>query len=200
MAYPNGQLPASALTTVQGTIQLGSKTARAWKRLQAAAKSKLGRQISIAGPAGGYRSLAVQRSMRIAFFGTAADKRRWGLSLTSTVAPSLAGGSRHGDGLALDVVGTPLDRAFLLLAEQYGFTRPWTTDPNHLLHDGKTATAVTVAALKPAKKQATVVVRSADTFSKIAALHHLSVDELHALNPSIDNIALIRIGQKIRVA
>jgi hypothetical protein len=136
----NGRLPGNDLTTVQGSIQLSDPTAKAWKYLVAAAAKHLGRHISIAAPAGGYRSYAVQAQMRqVSISGNAAQKRYWGLSTTSTAPLAVAGNSKHGLGICVDVVGTPMDGAFLSLARQYGFNRTVAGDPNHFQHDGRTA-------------------------------------------------------------
>lgn len=206
-----GLLKSSELTTVQGSMQLSTKTARAWKRLQAAAKSKLKRNIAIAGPAGAYRSAAVQNAMHQAGgpSGTRAQRIRWGLNPASSVSIAAHPGGSHEKGTRVDIVGTPIDAAFLKLAKQYGFTREFgAADPNHFEHDGKTATAPTIAAVKPAPKKITYTVRSGDTLSGIAAKYSntaahkadLDVDDLLRLNPQIHDADKISVGDKIRVA
>lgn len=141
----NGRLPSANLVTAQKGILLSTPTATAWRQLVVKAKSTLGRSISIAEPAGGYRSFATQHAMQQAsLHGTVAEKKAWGLSTTSTAALADAGQSPHGLGICVDIVGTALDERFLDLAKTFGFTRPIAGDPNHFQHDGKTAISVPV--------------------------------------------------------
>jgi hypothetical protein len=139
----NGRLAGGDLTSVQGSIQLGDGTAKAYLGLKRAVKLHLDRTIRIAAPAGGYRSYAVQSAMRTAsLHGTKADKAKWGLSSSSTAVLAEAGTSNHGLGICVDIVGTPLDSAFFALAKTYGFTRPLQGDPNHFQYDGHTVVPV----------------------------------------------------------
>ena len=54
--------------------------------------------------------------------------------------------------------------------------------------------------LSPSPAVQTYVIASGDTFARIAAKFGVTVDELQAANPSIDNLNKIRIGQVINVA
>lgn len=196
MMAANGYLTASALLTVQSGIRLSVNTAIAWQQLVPAARSGLKRNISIAPPAGGYRSFAVQKTMQsVSKTGTTAEKRFWGLSTTSKAALADPGNSNHGLGVCVDVVGTPIDAAFIALAKKYGFTRPLPTDPNHFQHDGKTAIHEVVTGSKKF-----YVVKSGDMLGHIASKYSTSVAHLLKLNPAISNANLIRVGQKIRVS
>jgi hypothetical protein len=142
MAYANGRVPRSALRRAykfnNGTYALlATTTARDFKRLKAAAKKQLGRNIGIPAPAGAYRSYATQASMHHAGSkdGTYADRVRWGLNPNSVVAIASAGYSTHGLGKSVDIIGTPMDDKFLALAKKYGFTRTFgSRDPNHFGH------------------------------------------------------------------
>lgn len=195
----NGKLPATALTTVQGTIQLSTPTATAYRALAAAAKTRLGRTISIATPEGGYRSYSVQAAMHDAgAHGPASARIKWGLNPNSTVAIAAAGYSSHGLGTRVDVVGSPMDSAFLNLAKTYGFTREFgASDPNHFEHDGKTA----ITAPKPAAAKKYVTVVKGNTLSGIAAAHKITLARIEALNPQVKAPSyVIRVGDKIRVA
>jgi LysM repeat protein len=208
-----GHLTSAQLVTVQGSIALGKVAAADFRSLKAEVKRKLGRTIAIAGPAGGYRSEAVQHAMHLAGAGSsAAAKVRWGLNPRSTVAIADHPLGTHEDGLAFDVVGTPLDSAFLAIALKWGFKLQFPgRDPNHLRHYGAQRTKPVVAAVhkvtKPASAKVTYVVRSGDTLTKIAALYSdprdkkvdVDVEDLLRLNPGIVPTAL-RIGQKVRVA
>jgi D-alanyl-D-alanine carboxypeptidase len=124
----NGQLTPAELTTVQGPIQLAPGTARAWAAMLAAA-ADAGFTLWIATPAGGYRSLAVQRDMHA---------RPWAYNLANngvTLAP--VGASTHGYGTRIDMMPT-WGKAFdwiLTNAARFGFTREFgAADPNHFTH------------------------------------------------------------------
>lgn len=196
----NGRLKQSELTLIQTDLYLAVKTARAWKRLVAAAKKKLGRTYTAAQKAGAYRSFAVQGSMQRAF--DSHDQQRkldWNMDLNSTVRPADPGRSTHGWGTTVDVVGGPLDHDFKALAKTHGFTFPYPEDdPHHMLHDGKTATSRVLVPASTVKK--TVVVQRLDTLTKIAARYRTTVHHLLVLNPQIADANLIRVGQKVRVA
>lgn len=195
----NGELKASELTLVQADLYLSVKTARAYKRLKAAAKSKLGRTITIAQKAGAYRSVAVQRAIKKAYdSGSVAEKEAWNLDPASHAEPASPGTSNHGLGIAFDVVGTVMDTPFKSLAKQYGFTFPIPSDPHHAVHDGKTATSPFV--VPKTVKVVTYTVRPKDTLSGIASTYRTTVSHLLSLNPTIHNANLIRVGQKVRVA
>jgi len=128
----NGYVPADQLVYVQGSIQLSRPTANAYDSMRSTA-AKEGRRISIAAPAGGYRSYSMQVDMRA---------RPWlyNLNPASKAGLALPGRSNHGYGTCVDVVG---DLSWAISnAARWGFTRPFgAADPNHFLHDGRTATA-----------------------------------------------------------
>lgn len=195
----NGQLRASELTLVQTDLYLSVKTARAWKRLKAAAQSKLGRTITIARKAGAYRSVAVQRAIKKAFdSGNAAEREAWNLDPESTAEPATPGYSNHGLGIALDVVGTPIDHAFLILAKKYGFTFPFGSgDPRHAVHDGRTASSPLLVPVT--SKTVVYTVRSGDNLIGIAGRYRTTMGHLLTLNPHIHDANLIRVGQRIRI-
>lgn len=136
MAYPNGQLPSSALTQVEGMF-LAKGTARAYIRLCAAAK-KAGHSIFIYGPAGAYRDLKVQREIRLPQFA-----KKYNVNSGTGWTFAAVGESNHGEGRAADI-GPDSARTWLRAhGHEFGFAFPIARDPNHALHDGKTATQVT---------------------------------------------------------
>lgn len=201
MTYPVGHIPASALQLVQTGIYLLKPQARALARLQAAAK-KLGHTVTVARPAGGVRTEAVQNAMHHAgsAAGSRAEKERWGLSTVSTVAIATHPNGTHEHGDRVDLL---VDRRictqvwFIALAAKYGFTREFgASDPNHYRHDGKTATTLVVL---PKPKPKTVTVHSGDTLGEIAARQKLTLPAVLALNPKIHDPDLIYVGQKITV-
>lgn len=205
MPYKNGRLPKSALTEIQPGAFLATKTARAWKQLVAAAKKNLGRSISAANPAGAYRSAAAQHAMHLAGAGDdILAKLHWGLNPHSTVAIADDPWGTHQDGTRIDIIGTPIDARFLALAKKYGFSREFgAKDPNHFLHDGKTATSPIIAAVTPRAtpkpKKLSVKVRAGDTLDKIATANRTTKARLLLLNPTIVDPDLVRLGQSIRV-
>lgn len=209
MSYPIGHLPASALAQVQAGIYLAKPTAARYRALQAEAKSKLHRIISIAQPAGGYRSEADQDAMHHAgsAAGTAAERARWGLNPNSTVAIASHPGGTHETGTRVDIVGTPIDAAFLALAAKYGFVREFgAADPNHFIDRGTyTVPVVKKIAAAVTSKKVVVTVLPGQTLSGIAAAHStatkvLTVAKLLSLNPGIHDANRIKAGQKVRVA
>lgn len=137
----NGRVSRAALARVQkgplGWMHLERRTARDFKRLRAAAKRRLGRRISIAAPAGAYRSYATQAAMKHAASsrGTWRERRHWGLNPNSTASLASAGYSTHGYGKSVDIVGTPIDSKFKALARAYGFRLTIPGDPNHFGHN-----------------------------------------------------------------
>lgn len=203
----NGRLTSGELATVQAGITLAKTTAARFLLLKAAAKKQLGRTIAVAAPGGGYRSWAVQDEMRRASQGNTALAAKWHLNAHSSVPLASPGYSSHGFGTRVDIVGTPIDQAFLNLAARYGFKREFGgADPNHFEDFGtykitvvKKVTAATVS------KKTYYVVRPGDTMAKIAtrystATKTLTLSHLMALNPGLKNPNFITVGQKIRVA
>lgn len=202
----NGRLTASELTTVQAGIKLATKTAKRFALLKAEAKKKYGWTIAIAPPGGGYRSFAVQGEMRLASMGNTALAAKWHLNPHSSVPLAKAGGSSHGFGTRMDIVGAPLNGTFFALAAKYGFVREFgSADPNHFMDTGtyKVTVATTVKAATVSKKTY-YVVKSGDTLTSIAKHYStpkktLTVKHLIALNPGIKPDK-IQIKQKVRVA
>lgn len=195
----NGELRASELTQVQADLYLSVKTARAWARLKAAAKSKQGRTIAIAQKAGAYRSIATQRAIQKAWDAHSPEAAaEWNLDPDSTVRPANPGYSPHGWGTTVDIVGTVIDRDFRALAAKYGFTFPYPdSDPRHAIHDGRTACGPF-----PPKQPKRIIytVRAGDTLLKIGATYRVSLPKLLSLNPNIHDANRILVGQKVRVA
>lgn len=199
-----GALKSSELTTVQAGIQLSKSTAARFKLLKTAAKKQLGRSISIAQPAGGYRSAAVQNAMHHAgsSAGSKAERARWGLNPASIVAIASHPYGTHESGTRVDIVGTAMDARFIALAATFGFVREFgSADPNHFLDKGtyKLTVAKKVTASVVSKK-VTVKIVGGDTLSKIAAAHHTTVAKILSLNPSIKSANAIYVGQTVRVA
>lgn len=136
----NGRLSAAELVSVDG-VQLSIPTANAYLRMQAAALAD-GVKLWIARPIGGYRSFFVQGDMHT-------NPAQYGLSPVSTVPIAAAGLSSHGWGTCVDIgsfgagyQGDGEARAAWVLAHAsaFGFKRQFgVADPNHFLHDGKTA-------------------------------------------------------------
>jgi hypothetical protein len=121
MAYSNGYLPATALTNVQGSIQLENKTAQQYFAMKAAA-AQVGVTINIATPAGGYRSWATQLDMR-------ANPAKY--NITPGIIPGLP--SEHGFGTCVDIAsGLAWVKAN---GSRWGFTFPLSFDPNHAQYD-----------------------------------------------------------------
>jgi hypothetical protein len=105
--------------------------------------ASLGRNLSIAEPAGAYRSLAVQRDMK-------ANPGKYNLNPNSGAKLAPVGKSGHGDANCVDLVGTSLVW-IVANAGRFGFSRPLSNDPNHFRHDGVTAvggTATQITALR----------------------------------------------------
>lgn len=137
----NGRLTAAELTLVQRgpmNIYLANTAAKAWGALKAEYdRTHPGESLTIAEPAGGYRTLAVQADMHI-------RPKLYGLSVYSTIPLAKAGFSSHGDGMAVDIAdaskASPRKTWLLANASRYGFTRQFgDADPNHYRHDGITA-------------------------------------------------------------
>jgi LysM repeat protein len=206
MTYPNGAVPAAALTTIAG-CQLLTGTARAFAAWQAAC-AKEGITLTTWGKYSGFRSLAVQAAMQDAYddfhagrAGGAAEMARYGMDTTSKARPANPGGSRHGDALAVDIRVTRGSEARAReIGKRFGFSWPFGTDDlHHMLHDGKTATAAPHPVAKPARKSVTA--KGNDSLSKIAAAQKLSLAKIKALNPQVKAPAyVIHPGDKIWVS
>jgi hypothetical protein len=136
----NGKLAASTLRSIAGT-KLRNGTANAFQRAINDAK-KQGLTISTWGIASGYRDLAMQAAMRKAFLNRdLAAMKKYAMDTRSTVVPAAAGNSYHGWGLAVDIKTSDRAKAIRIMGK-YGFKQVFgAADPNHMLHDGKTAIA-----------------------------------------------------------
>lgn len=148
-----GYLTATELTTVQGVIQLGNATARAFIAMRAAAK-KDGVGITIAEPGGGYRSMALTLAMR---------KNPAKYNVTPGILPSLQ--SKHMQGIAADIGG-----GFAWVkahGKAFGFTFPLKGDPNHSVYDGVTIPAGAGSLIKE-KNMATNFVDTSTYKNKVA--------------------------------
>jgi hypothetical protein len=131
----NGKLRDDELTPIYG-VQLANVTARAYLNMSNACFAETGRSLSIALPAGGYRSFWLQGDMRT-------NPNRWTLyklNPFSVVPLASPGHSNHGRGVAVDVANwSTVSKWVLANMGRFGFTRPFgIRDPNHLLHDGST--------------------------------------------------------------
>lgn len=119
----NGDLSSSELAQVSGQ-SLAPATASRFKALQAAA-AKAGHTITIWQPAGGYRSIAVQRDMH-------AHPERY--NIKPGISLAAVGRSTHGQGRAVDVrAATVKGRNWVAEhANEFGFSRPKpSADPDH---------------------------------------------------------------------
>lgn len=119
------------LVTVEDNDQLIATAAAsylAWK----AASIKAGRLIYIVEPAGAYRNAWVQNDM-------VDNPWRYNLNPNSTI-PFSRYGQSHGWGNRVDIGG---DLAWAIAnAARFGWTREFgAKDPNHFVHDGRTAIA-----------------------------------------------------------
>ena len=201
MTYPNGAVPASALTTIAGA-QMLTGTAHAFAQWQAAC-AKEGIVLTTWGTYSGYRSITVQAGMQEAYddfharrSGGAAEMAKYGMDTTSKARPANPGGSRHGDALAVDIRVTKGSQARAReIGKLFGFSWPFGADDvNHMLHDGKTAIVAPAAAK-------TVTAKSGDTLSGIAAAHKIPLARIKALNPQVKAPKYrIAVGDAIRIS
>lgn len=125
----NGYLSPAELTTVQGTMQLRTDTAKSWFAMKAAAAHD-GVTLTIAGPAGAYRSWATQLDMR-------AHPGRY------NITPGIVSGlpSEHGLGTCADIAaGLAWVKSN---GRRFGWTFPLKTDPNHARYGGTTTAGET---------------------------------------------------------
>lgn len=143
----NGYLKPEQLTSIYG-VQLANVTAQAFRNMSNACFAETGRYLSIALPAGGYRSFWLQGDMRT-------NPNRWSLynlNPLSLVPLAQPGYSNHGLGLAVDVANWSVMKVWVLAnMGRFGFSRPFgIRDPNHLLHNGRTTGHATGGTLTPA--------------------------------------------------
>ncbi len=112
------------LIPVQGPIELEPATATAYFAMKAAAKSD-GVTLEIPTPAGGYRSLYMQRDMH---------ERRWAYNLdpNSSVPLAPVGQSTHGWGDRVDIIVGQAREWAIRNASRFGFVREFgANDPGH---------------------------------------------------------------------
>jgi hypothetical protein len=129
----NGRLTEGELTAVGG-ILLSNSTARAWQAMVDAAQAEAGISLTIARPAGGYRSFFLQGDMK-------RNPGAYGLNPASSVSLAAPGNSTHGFGTRVDIGSFSGARAAWVLAncDRFGFTREFgAADPNHFKHNGVT--------------------------------------------------------------
>jgi hypothetical protein len=129
----NGRLTEGELTAFGG-ILLSNSTARAWQAMVDAAEAEAGISLTIARPAGGYRSFFVQGDMK-------RNPGAYGLNPASSVSLAAPGNSTHGFGTRVDIGSFSGARAAWVLAncDRFGFTREFgAADPNHFKHNGVT--------------------------------------------------------------
>lgn len=134
MAHRNGFVPSWARRTYLG-VSLLKATANAAERLVTAAKRD-GVKIDIFLPAGGYRSYWMQGDMK-----NPSKRAKYNISSDFNLnLLSAPGSSPHGTGNAVDFRGGSgwLQKN----AHKFGFSWPLRErDPNHWVHDGKTASS-----------------------------------------------------------
>lgn len=131
----NGAVPLSDLTVVQGAIELADDAAADYLAMRAAAIAAR-QSMSIALPAGGYRSLATQRAM---IANPAA------FNITKGIAIAAAGSSTHGLGECVDIVPATAVAWIEAHGGAFGFTRRASNDPNCFKHTPGTHAHITPA-------------------------------------------------------
>ncbi|WP_074259335.1 FG-GAP-like repeat-containing protein [Agromyces cerinus] len=117
--WPNGQLPASALTWVpgsSGSVPLEKACASAWLSMVAACRQDIGLNMVVTSPDGGYRDLAMQQAL--------IDDPQGPVPIAGL------GRSSHGWGSAIDIWARDMDwmRAN---AGRFGFSQTWSSEPWH---------------------------------------------------------------------
>lgn len=120
------------LVQVQGLIMLEPATADAYITMKAAAKRE-GVTVEIPTPAGGYRSLYMQRDMH---------ERPWAYNLDPASSVQLApvGQSTHGWGDRVDIIVGQARAWAIGNAHRFGFVREFgDADPGHFMFVGTTS-------------------------------------------------------------
>lgn len=115
MAYSNGQIPASALTSITGVsgARLRPGAAAAWERLRAAVHTAHGWYPAPTGPTDAYRPYATQESLFRARYTTTylagRPSKRWNAATwylrAGMAAAAVPGTSNHGLGITVDITG-----------------------------------------------------------------------------------------------
>lgn len=142
MTPKNGYVPAALLVQVEGVL-LARDTAAAYNRAKAAAASQ-GIKVSIALPAGGYRSYAVQADMHV-------HPGNYNLDPTSTAGLAAAGHSGHGLGNRVDINGGAGREWFIEHGHEFGFVQEFgSRDPGHFENPTETWPTASGAVVVPA--------------------------------------------------
>lgn len=118
-----------ALVQVQGLITLEPATAEAYLTMKAAARRE-GVIVEIPTPAGGYRSLYMQRDMH---------QRPWAYNLDprSSIPIAPVGHSTHGWGDRVDIIVGKAREWAIEHAHEFGFVREFgAADPGHFMFTG----------------------------------------------------------------
>lgn len=142
--YPNGRIPLTALTFVDGVPLLNSAAAgyKLWKRIAELEGSTIGPARPVYGS--GYRDIATQQVYWRAAHGDTAAAVKCGIDPNLHVTMASPGDSSHGTGDRLDVAfphSGPPSPADLELAARYGWHREFgSADEYHFQHDGRTHT------------------------------------------------------------
>lgn len=124
-----------ALVQVQGLITLEPATAAAYLAMKAAA-AREGVRVEIPTPAGGYRSLYMQRDMH---------ERPWAYNLDpgSSVQLAPVGYSTHGWGDRVDIIVGEAREWAIANAHKFGFVREFgAADPGHFMFKGLQSAAL----------------------------------------------------------
>lgn len=226
MTSKNGRLTEKQLVHIAAGEQLATVTARAWRHLIIEGHRQ-GITITLAGSGIGsaYRSLAVQQDFYDAYHGDVVAAARVHLNPSSRIPVAYPGWSSHGWGTRADMLfnGSASPTSVELnLCKRFGWTREFgSADPNHFMHDGRTAikplskadcvnarifpyehgdTSAPQHLAQVAASPAFVNAVDGDSLSVIAAKHHLTLPEIERLNPQVKGPAyVIEVGQKIRV-
>lgn len=181
--YANGQVPASALRTVAPGVQLLTPVASAYNAMILVGTHRGILVKPAPGVGSGYRSLTVQKLYWAAAHGDWDARQKVQLSSGSTASVASPGYSSHGFATAIDLLFAGSDHpsnSQLELAEDYGFRRTISGDPNHFGHDKKTGISG---------------VRDADKVKIIAA--YLNSRHLHNLNGQLaDKTGAVESGSR----
>lgn len=140
----NGQLPREALVEVEPGLFLERTVARAYRRAKGSF-GDAGKSIRLAGLGAAYRSLTVQKEMRLGSLGDKKFAKKYNLSSSSTVPLAVAGSSSHGLGDRIDILINGSDNpstADIEFLARFGWTREFgSKDRNHFQHKGQLGTA-----------------------------------------------------------
>lgn len=133
---PNGAVPDAYLTDRQG-IPLAGDTAKAFDEANTAS----GGILTIAQPAGGYRSLFVQQDM-------IDNPGDYNLDPTSTIGLATPGTSSHGTGNRVDINGGAGRTWMIAHASEHGFVQEFgSADPGHFKYQAETYPLVGVGSI-----------------------------------------------------